>query len=527
MYYACLFYLVVLILDSGGNAMKLNCFFIHYQLSKIIDVERISWAEKEVFVKRPIFFEKSKFISEHLVIIKPEMISEIPSGVHDVIFLCNGVMEDLPDNLPFDIFSIKKEVVSEQLFNVLQSIFDVFDEWDERLKEIDSEDMGYTEVVESCKMVTPSPISIIDTDFSYVAYSKESSKKYGLVDEYVDDYNYIPLSVVNEIISHAEYSSELKIKESFFISRDQSIVAKNVFNNEEYVGRISTMQEKDHLINLYNAAIFEHINIYIEKMYARYKGFHHNNPKMDSLHSMLTQTLEGQKFSMESWDKTLEKIKWKSKDDYVLVQLSPGHAYRRELYVRYFCPQIEKMWKGSCAFSYENRIIFLVNNGNFKANSKESFKQSLSYFLRESLTLAGISREFKNIENIDVAFEQTEIALKFGKEKDPMFWAFYFDDYALDYLVENGISGNKAEHVCHKGLLILWEHDLSNGTELYKTLFTLFKTNFNASEAADSLKIHRSTFLNRMERINSLTKINLDDWNTKLYLMISFQLNLQ
>lgn len=507
--------------------MKLNCFFIHYQLSKIIDVERIAWSQKETSVKRPIFFERSKFISEHLVIIKPEMLTQIPAGVHDVIFVCNGIPENIPENFSFDMFCIKKNVVPEQLFNVLQSIFDVFDEWDERLKEINTEDMGYLEVVESCKMVTPSPISIIDTDFSYVAYSKETSKKYGLVDEFVDDYNYLPLSVVNEIISHPEYSSELKIKESFFIARDTSIVAKNVFNNDEYVGRISTIQEKDHLINLYNAAIFEHINIYIEKMYARYKGFHHNNPRMDNLHSMLTETLNGQKFSIETWDKTLEKINWKSKDNYILVQLSPGHTYRRELYVRYLCPQIEKMWKGSSAFSFENKIILLINTDFFKANSKESFKQSLSYFLRESLTLAGISREFKNIENIDIAYNQTEIALKFGKEKDPMFWAFYFDDYALDYLVENGIGNNKAEHVCHKGLLTLWEHDLHTGTELYKTLYTLFRTNFNATEAAESLKIHRSTFLNRMERINTLTKINLDDWNTKLYLMISFQLNLQ
>lgn len=527
MYYACLFNVLVLIWDSGGLVMKLNCFFIHYQLSKIIDVERIAWSQKETSVKRPIFFERSKFISEHLVIIKPEMLTQIPAGVHDVIFVCNGIPENIPENFSYDMFCIKKNVVPEQLFNVLQSIFDVFDEWDERLKEINTEDMGYLEVVESCKMVTPSPISIIDTDFSYVAYSKETSKKYGLVDEFVDDYNYLPLSVVNEIISHPEYSSELKIKESFFIARDTSIVAKNVFNNDEYVGRISTIQEKDHLINLYNAAIFEHINIYIEKMYARYKGFHHNNPRMDNLHSMLTETLNGQKFSIETWDKTLEKINWKSKDNYILVQLSPGHTYRRELYVRYLCPQIEKMWKGSSAFSFENKIILLINTDYFKANSKESFKQSLSYFLRESLTLAGISREFKNIENIDIAYNQTEIALKFGKEKDPMFWAFYFDDYALDYLVENGIGSNKAEHVCHKGLLTLWEHDLHTGTELYKTLYTLFRTNFNATEAAESLKIHRSTFLNRMERINTLTKINLDDWNTKLYLMISFQLNLQ
>lgn len=507
--------------------MRLNSDLLHYQLANVVDVERVYGTEKNVYGKRPIFFENSKFISEHLVIIKPEMIFSIPDSVHNIILLCLGSPENIPDDFRHDLFIIKKKVIPEQIFNILQSIFDIFDEWDERLKEIYNEDMGYSEIVESCKIVTHSPISIIDTDFSYVAYSKDSSKKYGLVDEFVDDYNYLPLNIVNEIISQPEYYNDMLIKESFLISRDQYIVAKNVFYNETYVGRISTMQEKNPLMNKYNAEIFEHMNTYIEKMYLKYKGFHYKNPKMDNLHQMLTDSLKGVKFSNDAWEITLDKLGWSSDDEFVMVQLSPGHTYSKELYVRYLCPQIEKLWKGSCAFSLENRIVLLVNKKVFSANNQDSFKQSLAYFLRESLTIAGVSRDFKYIANSETAYEQTEIALKYGKEKDPMLWAFYFDNYVLDYLIENGTNNHKAEHLCHKSLLILKDYDSRNGSELYKTLYTFFKTNFNASEAADYLSIHRSTFINRMERIEMLTSINLNDWNTKLYLMISFQITLQ
>jgi len=94
-----------------------------------------------------------------------------------------------------------------------------------------------------------------------------------------------------------------------------------------------------------------------------------------------------------------------------MVQLSSGHTYSKELYVRYLCPQIEKLWKGSCAFSLENRIVLLINKTVFEVNSEESFKQSLAYFLRESLTIAGVSRDFKYIANNETAYEQIEINL--------------------------------------------------------------------------------------------------------------------
>ena len=44
------------------------------------------------------------------------------------------------------------------------------------------------------------------------------------------------------------------------------------------------------------------------------------------------------------------------------------------------------------------------------------------------------------------------------------------------------------------------------------------------SQAANKLYIHRSTFINRMERITELTRLNLENYDTRLYLELSFRL---
>ena len=61
-------------------------------------------------------------------------------------------------------------------------------------------------------------------------------------------------------------------------------------------------------------------------------------------------------------------------------------------------------------------------------------------------------------------------------------------------------------------------------TSYYLTLFTYFEQQFNMSQAASQMYIHRSTFINRMERIQELTHLNLDDYDTRLYLELSFRL---
>lgn len=59
------------------------------------------------------------------------------------------------------------------------------------------------------------------------------------------------------------------------------------------------------------------------------------------------------------------------------------------------------------------------------------------------------------------------------------------------------------------------------GTQYYKTLECYVKCRYNAAHTAKELFIHRSTFLNRLERIKELTKLDLDDFASRLYVELS------
>ena len=89
------------------------------------------------------------------------------------------------------------------------------------------------------------------------------------------------------------------------------------------------------------------------------------------------------------------------------------------------------------------------------------------------------------------------------------------------YLMMHGAEEFLSEEVDSLALQKLMEHDRQMGTQYYKTLECYVKCRYNAAHTAKELFIHRSTFLNRLERIKELTKLDLDDFASRLYVELS------
>jgi DNA-binding PucR family transcriptional regulator len=66
----------------------------------------------------------------------------------------------------------------------------------------------------------------------------------------------------------------------------------------------------------------------------------------------------------------------------------------------------------------------------------------------------------------------------------------------------------------------LREHDRTRGSDLVRTLKTYFATGTNASEAADRLYLHRNSMIYRLERIQTLTGLDLKDARAALALQL-------
>ncbi len=78
------------------------------------------------------------------------------------------------------------------------------------------------------------------------------------------------------------------------------------------------------------------------------------------------------------------------------------------------------------------------------------------------------------------------------------------------------------ELLCSHKLLLLKRYDEKNNTDLYHTLKIFLELERNVLKTSKMLFIHRSTLFYRLERIQKIADVNLDDAKERLTLQISF-----
>ncbi len=139
----------------------------------------------------------------------------------------------------------------------------------------------------------------------------------------------------------------------------------------------------------------------------------------------------------------------------------------------------------------------------------------------EAPLLCGVGSASKTLNDWRVSFRQAgqalELARRFKERK-----ALYFPDLSVYRLLIQ---------IEHSPELSAFQEEilgplLSNegGRELIRTLEAYFEHNGNLSQTAEALYIHRNTLIYRMDRVASITGLNLDNPETRLAVQLALHI---
>lgn len=502
--------------------MKLTFYEIQYHLIKKYNARRISCNPVKITVGRPVYYQEGRDSSGHAVLIENRELMSLEGDSplwKDCIFLCFGEVHDMFCRMDTDLLVLDENLCREEVLNDLQDIFQCFEEVEQSLLEVFLENGDFKELMCCFEPVLETPVALIDGNFSYVAYSDREDR---FRKNFMNESNSLPLPLAGQLITDVSFGRSIALKGLYSYTLEQvNFLCKNLFYDGGFIGKLIAMSSTSPLDNEYHRDLLVTMSDYVERLYVRYGSFHMAEHSLDTLHKLMEIKLKGEPCPESRWRQALEDVLWKEEDVFSLIQMRPGYVHEKSLYETYLRPEIERQWKGTCCVIYDNSLVVLLNETRLPM---ESMEPGLAYFLRENLLTAGISRKLTGGGNLQAAMRQTDIAFEFGMKKDSTRWCFRFDDYALDCLVLYGRSGFDLEEICAPALLILREHDVRVHTEYYKTLFCYCRNRYNAAAAAKELFIHRTTFLNRLDRITELTGIDLDSFPGRLYLEASFYL---
>lgn len=429
---------------------------------------------------------------------------------------------------PIALIYISDVEFEEDLQEELVDLFFLLHMWEAELKEIsEKEQAELQDLLNKGRRVIGLPLAVFDMNFIVL----------GCTEDY---FNYFP-DMRDRLINRQMCQSDIKalLQDEDYLNADSQ---KGIFIYPSVPSDVNMFCYNIRLSGEFSARIlmvlpqFEpHSGIkqlfscfvkYVEKAYLRNLRSYPAANQDDVLHHLFKKYLfHPRRKDYEVDFHALNMYNWYRHDEYQIIVLQIFGTREFEKGASYLCQQLERLFEYSCTFRTDREIIWIINyTRETGVKNKDDFNSNFPYLIRDFGCKAGISDFFYDFTLLSNYRRQADIALEIGNKKDSYKWYYAFKDYILDYMVGQTTTLFTASQLAHKGLQKLMEYDEEHETEFVKTLYYYIVNRFNASEAAQKLYIHRTTFIRRMERINQLVSLRLDDPDELLYIFLSYKL---
>ena len=195
--------------------------------------------------------------------------------------------------------------------------------------------------------------------------------------------------------------------------------------------------------------------------------------------------------------------------------------FRGRLPVSYLVARVERALPRCSAFEADDGVLVAFSTaGSADELGPDTVAELLLPVLASAKMSCGVSEVFSDPFAARMYFLQARDALNIGHALDPGSVIHRFGDIALADVLRRAFSELPVEAFMGAGLRRLADHDASSRTSYLATLAVYLDCNMSPTAAARALGVHRSTLVERLERIFSLLGSDLADPDERLLAQI-------
>lgn len=468
-----------------------------------------------------IFYDQKELRDKYVYFIHDYEVGEKLSQFEGIAFIVVGKVEVSRLPLKGPIIQVIDESGFMEIFDLVMETFDMYKRWDWRLQWAIYSVNSLDEILLASIEVLRNPMFIHDTNFFIL-----SSPKYvpGMQIWDTDPRTgrkIVPISVINDFMVDIVYLEGMKTRQVTMYPAEQRgyrILYRNLWNEGRYEGRI-LVDEIQSVIQPGDYYVLEYLGKFVEMCLKnkRIVGMSMGDEIEQFLEDFLAEKIEDERQILNY----LQLIGGSRFDRYLCLSIVPEQRDFQMVSSMATLGQIQAQIMYGQAIFYDNSIV-VVANLSYKNSTAAETVSKLAVILRDGLLKVGISSEVNDFLQVPKAYHQARIALVFGRASGNTYWYYYFDDFMLEYIIDQASKEIPIDLLCTDALITLQKYDEQNHTELYETLLTFLKLEQNVLQTSKALFIHRSTLAYRVDRIQKITGIRLDDPKERLKLMISY-----
>ena len=130
----------------------------------------------------------------------------------------------------------------------------------------------------------------------------------------------------------------------------------------------------------------------------------------------------------------------------------------------------------------------------------------------------------QNIEDIAHSYQEAQDAIAFGKMVQKQDTLMAYADLGIFRLLCKFTERASLKEYIPESLIKILQHDKEKHSSLLKTLEIYLECNNNATKAANKLYIHYKTILYRLDRIQEISGVNLEDKEDRLQIEMGLKI---
>ncbi|EHQ88538.1 PucR family transcriptional regulator [Desulfosporosinus youngiae] len=153
----------------------------------------------------------------------------------------------------------------------------------------------------------------------------------------------------------------------------------------------------------------------------------------------------------------------------------------------------------------------------------DKIKSLVQHRIPSKVLRLGIGRIYKNAKDVFRSYQEAKVALELGKLMDSRLQTPFFIKLGLARILYNHDRHELAE-LYKETLGELERYDLQHNTDFMKTLETFLAHRCDLKETAKVSFVHPNTLRYRLKKIEEILDVDLDDFDTKLNLMVAFKI---
>lgn len=411
----------------------------------------------------------------------------------------------------------------EELLNLLLDLFAWYRDLEIRLDELVYRNAGLHELCEIGAEMLDNPICIHDDWFIMVAMSKELPEV--MQPDYIMSSTrmFIPRAIIEDFKYDTDYleTYSYRAAQLWQATPDANkCLYVNLWTGDIYQGRLLVIQHHrdfraaDYMLAEY---LTQRAGLLLQR---RKLGTDQPYRSMDSV---MYDILSGSKTDPEETTQLINMLGWTKSDDLLCIRtknqlpdptIVMEHVLHSDLFQAF--PNSYIMFEG-----HQQCVVLNLTNENRRF---PQIRHILSPLCRDYCLYAGISSPVHGIEELNLAYQQASEALDHAFRLRCDRWIIPFSDCAMDYMLRSLNTPFPMMHLVSPELRYLIEFDKEKGTQYFETLRTYLLLERDIPRTSEALIVHRTTLLYRLKKIQSMTELDLDDPQHRLYLLTSLRI---